>query len=256
MYKVYYRFNKLHVFFRLLLVVIGGILFFGIGIHFIEPRTYHSPVDGIWWAIETISTVGYGDLVPRSLAGRFFATLLILIGAAFVTYYYASLASFVIKKQTVYELGNARFTDDGHIIIVGWNERAKQIIESLKTHHANEKIVVIDETLELKPKKQGHFFFIRGDATSQKAWKQANIEKSRMVILTADPNKNERTSDMNTITSLLAIRGLNENVICLCEILTPIHLPNAIRAGADQIIESNMIISEAIVDKITEGKPQ
>lgn len=50
--------------------------------------------DGLWWAIATITTVGYGDRVPVTTPGRFVATLLMISGLAFLGVIAASLASF------------------------------------------------------------------------------------------------------------------------------------------------------------------
>ncbi len=49
-------------------------------IYYIEPDTFTSAFDGLWWSLVTMSTVGYGDIVPHSAAGRVIAGLLILIG--------------------------------------------------------------------------------------------------------------------------------------------------------------------------------
>ncbi len=60
-----------------------------------EPETGFATFgDGLWWAIATITTVGYGDRVPITTSGRFVATLLMLSGLAFLGVIAASLASF------------------------------------------------------------------------------------------------------------------------------------------------------------------
>jgi voltage-gated potassium channel len=50
----------------------------------VEPETFHSFPDACWWAVQTVSTVGYGDDVPRTAAGRIVATVVMLFGMAFV----------------------------------------------------------------------------------------------------------------------------------------------------------------------------
>lgn len=49
--------------------------------------------DGLWWAVVTITTVGYGDLVPESSVGRWTATVLMVVGVAMLGTVAASLAS-------------------------------------------------------------------------------------------------------------------------------------------------------------------
>lgn len=52
--------------------------------------------DGMWWAWVTMSTVGYGDVVPHSAAGRLFGALLILFGVVLLSLLTANLAAFFI----------------------------------------------------------------------------------------------------------------------------------------------------------------
>jgi voltage-gated potassium channel len=49
-------------------------------IHYIEPQTFPDAYTGTWWSIVTMTTVGYGDLVPQSIAGKVAATVLMLAG--------------------------------------------------------------------------------------------------------------------------------------------------------------------------------
>ena len=50
----------------------------------VEPETFPTFGDAAWWALQTVSTVGYGDAVPESFAGRLLGGALMLLGVAFV----------------------------------------------------------------------------------------------------------------------------------------------------------------------------
>lgn len=50
----------------------------------VEPETFHTLGEAAWWALQTVSTVGYGDVVPESFAGRLVGAALMLLGVAFV----------------------------------------------------------------------------------------------------------------------------------------------------------------------------
>jgi len=52
--------------------------------------------DGMWWAWVTMATVGYGDVVPHSAAGRLFGSLLILFGVVLLSLLTANLSAFLI----------------------------------------------------------------------------------------------------------------------------------------------------------------
>lgn len=74
-------------------LVIAGLLISGI-----DPA-FETPVDGLWWAWVTVTTVGYGDLVPTTTEGRIFGSLLILIGLAMFSMLTASFSAFFIEQD-------------------------------------------------------------------------------------------------------------------------------------------------------------
>jgi voltage-gated potassium channel len=63
-----------------------------------DGSTIQSFSDALWWAVTTVSTVGYGDAVPTTDAGRGVAYLLILVGIAVFSLITANLASFFVER--------------------------------------------------------------------------------------------------------------------------------------------------------------
>lgn len=64
----------------------------------IDPNI-ETPLDGLWWAWVTITTVGYGDIVPVSNAGRVFASILILMGIGLVSVLTATISALFIQQD-------------------------------------------------------------------------------------------------------------------------------------------------------------
>lgn len=75
------------------ILVISGLLISGI-----DPA-FETPVDGLWWAWVTVTTVGYGDLVPQTTEGRIFGALLILMGLGMFSMLTASFSVFFIEQD-------------------------------------------------------------------------------------------------------------------------------------------------------------
>ena len=61
--------------------------------------TIRDLADGMWWAIVTMATVGYGDMVPRTPAGRVIGAVLILVGIAVFGTITANLAAFFAEQR-------------------------------------------------------------------------------------------------------------------------------------------------------------
>jgi len=79
----------------------------------IDPNI-ETPLDGLWWAWVTITTVGYGDIVPVSTAGRVFASVLILMGIGLVSVLTATISALFIQQDE--EAQNQRLIEQEHRI--------------------------------------------------------------------------------------------------------------------------------------------
>ena len=65
----------------------------------IDHENYPSVGSGLWWAAQTVTTVGYGDTVPTSLTGRLVAVFVMLFGIGFLTVITASITSTFVARS-------------------------------------------------------------------------------------------------------------------------------------------------------------
>jgi len=78
-----------------------AVIVFGVVERLIDPKTFHSVWLGMWWAIETVTTVGYGDVVPDQTAGKVIAGFLMLGGLSLLSVITAAITSgFVSRAET------------------------------------------------------------------------------------------------------------------------------------------------------------
>jgi voltage-gated potassium channel len=66
----------------------------------LDSGDFKSYWDGIWWAVVTVTTVGYGDIYPTSVAGRIIAILLMMLGIGFLSVLTATIATRFIQTDT------------------------------------------------------------------------------------------------------------------------------------------------------------
>ncbi|KEZ48389.1 potassium channel family protein [Metabacillus indicus] len=232
---------------RIILIVMLIVLLFGQVISLIEPDVFPTVFDGIWWALVTVSTVGFGDYVPETVAGRSVGIVLILIGAGFVTTYFATLSAAAFQKQHSYLKGETAYKYGNHVVIVGWNEKSNELIETFQKVKPYKNIVLIDDTLEESPLIE-NLHFIKGNPTIDRTLIKANIEKADAAIITADQYKSETDADMQSILILLALKGMNPDLYTVVELVTGMHVNNAKRAGADEIIKSYQLSSHLMMN--------
>jgi voltage-gated potassium channel len=67
-------------------------------IRFVDSKDFDSAGSGFWWAVQTVTTVGYGDAVPTTAAGKFIAALVMVTGIGFVTVVTAAVTAAFVES--------------------------------------------------------------------------------------------------------------------------------------------------------------
>ena len=79
---------------------LAAVVIWGTVEHLLDKETFPTVWLGMWWALQTVTTVGYGDVVPQDDVGRAIASLLLLGGLAFLSVVTAVItSSFVARRQ-------------------------------------------------------------------------------------------------------------------------------------------------------------
>ena len=85
------------------LVTLLLLYFSGVGIYYFEnpvqPENFSSVFSGLWWAVATLTTVGYGDIYPVTVGGRIFTFLILMIGLGIVAVPTGMLASALAQAR-------------------------------------------------------------------------------------------------------------------------------------------------------------
>jgi voltage-gated potassium channel len=73
---------------------------FGLLMTVIDHKNFTTIWLGLWWAVQTVTTVGYGDHVPTNVGGMLVAALVMLLGLAFLSVVTAAITSSFVAKAT------------------------------------------------------------------------------------------------------------------------------------------------------------
>ena len=92
-------------------VVAGGVL-----MRVLDHGEYSDIWVGMWWALQTVTTVGYGDVTPTNPSGRIIATFVMLQGIAFLAITTAAITStFVARANKERDMAHAADEDDAEV---------------------------------------------------------------------------------------------------------------------------------------------
>ncbi|MDY6900526.1 MAG: ion channel [Cyanobacteriota bacterium] len=244
-----WEFLEYENFIRPLLVIIIIVAISSLSLSLVEPNL--SLFDSLWWAIVTLTTVGYGDVTPKTIPGRFIAFIDMLVGIGVLTLLTATVASILVEKKISQDLGMHSFSFEEHIILCEWNYRAETILKELRLEPETEKTpIVLISDIDRKPVKDKYFYFVKGEVSDETLY-QANLEKAKTVIILGDDSVDYKQRDAKVILSTLTVESINKDAYTIAELINEKNIETCKRAYADEIIvtsklSSNLISSAAI----------
>ncbi len=190
-------------------------------------------IDALYATVTTISTVGYGDFVPVTVAGRIFTVFLVITGVGTMLYAVTMFAETMVESRLKIILGRGSMESriermKDHYIICGYGRMGSLICREMAKEKA--PFVIIEKNPEVIQRIDDEgYVYCRGNATDDKTLIQAGIKRARGVVCVL-------SSDAENLYVILTAKELNSGAYILsrCEEETSEH--RLIRAGADRVI--------------------
>jgi voltage-gated potassium channel len=211
-----------------------------------EDSNIRSLWDGVWWAVVTMGTVGYGDIYPITAGGRAVGLILIFAGVGLMSLFTATIASIFVERKIKEGKGLETVKENNHIVICGWNQHTEEVLQVLTTYGSMEDtpIILINElsvddvdSLKLKYDRY-NLKFLRGNYVHEDVLSRANITKAAFALIMADTSGNhphERIDERTTLAAL-TIKSIAPNVKTIAELLDGENKQHLKRANVDEIV--------------------
>ena len=196
-------------------------------------------IDSLYMSVITITTVGYGEIIPLSSAGRGFTICLILVGVGFVLYLVGEVTESMVEVGLRKIRGRNNMEKrvaalKGHYIVCGFGRIGKVICKNFEENKLPFVIVESDPQEVQKIDDLG-YLALAGDASSDEMLLKAGIKEAKGLIAVV-------SSDAENVYIILSARGLKADLFIMARSSgadgSEIKL---LRAGADKVISPYFI---------------
>ena len=226
------RFEFFVLFFFLVFVVFTA----ASAIYFFEARSEGGDIDsffdGIYWAVVTVSTVGYGDITPQTAEGRFVTLMLIMCGFGVIAFTTSIIVSALSEKMP--EVRRSRVFSEvekrgNHTVLCGFGRIGQVVAERLSADR--EYFVVVDPDVEnINLARRLGYLAIEGNAESVELLQNLGVPEraQRILCLTGD--------DVINVYITLTARHMNPDIEIISRANKDETVGKLVQAGANHTI--------------------
>lgn len=232
--------------------ILGGMSLYLVE-HTHELAKVKTPGEGLWWALVTLTTVGYGDYAPVTDLGRVIGAVL-MVGGMFTLALFAGIVGHTLLtavlsiREEQFRMSN--YVD--HIIVCGYEKGSTLLLDTLRDEmDLDEHRVVLFADRARPPDVPPSFLWVQGDPTKESELDKVRLSHARALIIVGSREVSPQLSDANTILTIFTTRAylkrqerVHERARPLhlaCEILDSENVAHARAAGADEVIESRRL---------------
>lgn len=242
---------------KLIVVILFIMTVSTVGFYFFELRTQGRTdfLSAVWWAVVTLTTVGYGDLVPTTVPGRIFGLAVMISGIGVVSTVTGNLASLLVEHQAKKRKGLLEVNLHRHVIILGWNDYGMSLVEALKKSGflGHSGLVLVNtlsaearDDLAFKIDLEDRLKFVYGNPTQEAVLHRAKPDTARLVYILSPDGMDPKEADQQSIYAALTIRGLAPKVPIFGEVAHSENREHLLRAGVNEIIVRGELASRIL----------
>ena len=224
------KFELLTLLFLLLFIVVTA----GIAIYVFEAHVnpeIHTLFDALYWALVTISTVGYGDIAPVTIQGRMISGVIIISGIAMISFVTSVIVSaFSVKLE---ELKENRYIqelnkEERFLILCGYGQMTKMFLRKKSDEIA---YIIFDKDAErAADAERDGYRVIQEDASRYEVLKRFNTKYAKITVVTL------LNDDVENIYITLNAKSVSPDIQVIARVSDRKTIPKYRQARADHLL--------------------
>jgi voltage-gated potassium channel len=233
---------------KVVLLILGLLTASSVGFHYFEASETGAGPDlftSLWWTIVTLTTVGYGDVVPATAAGKVTGILVMVCGIGLVSTLTGNLASLLVERKQKKRKGLLEVKLHNHVVILGWNSFAPGLVQALVENGLiKDAGLVLVNTLPEEAREELAFklalgellHFVYGSPTQESVLSKARPDAARVVYVLSQEGVSPQEADQQSLYAAMAVRELAPKTPLYGEVALPENRKHLLRAGASEIL--------------------
>jgi voltage-gated potassium channel len=193
----------------------------------------YTAIDALYMTVITVTTVGFGEVVPLDNNSKIFTIFLILTSIVIVGYALSTITEYILSKDHIEELKQKKMqkkidTFANHVIICGYGRNGKQAAVKLAAH--NRSYVIVEKNKEMIEKLElDGAPYVIGNANEDETLVQAGVDRASCFI-SALP------SDADNLFVVLSARQINPKINIISRASQESSYSKLKFAGANNVI--------------------
>ncbi|HBE95009.1 MAG TPA: metal transporter [Desulfovibrio sp.] len=209
----------------------------------------------LWWTVVTLTTVGYGDVVPVTTGGRLMGLLVMVSGIGLVSTLTGNLASLLVERKAQKRKGLLAVKKVGHIVVMGWNGFALDLVKGMdEAGLLKDRALVLVNSLPPEARDQvayqlalgDRLEFVWGSIAQENVVHRARPQAAKVVYVLSQEGLEPKEADQQTLYAALAVREQNKDVPLYCEVVLAENRKHLLRAGATEALIRGEIASRVL----------
>jgi voltage-gated potassium channel len=212
--------------------------------------------DCFYFALITLTTIGYGEPAEMTESTRYFTSILIILGVGTIGYALTAAAQAVVQFELISTFGKRKMFRDinklkGHYIVCGSGRIGSGIVREIARRGYDFVVIEQDEATADKLLTQG-YLVLMGDSTSDEVLRGAGIERARGLVCAV-------SSDPDNLYITLTARDLNKDLYIISRANEESAIQRLMKAGANKVVSpsitganqmAQMLLRPAVADFI------
>ena len=212
-----------------------AVMFGTVGFHLIEGWTL---ADSLYVTVQTLTTVGYGDLPPHSARGRAFAVLVMLIGAGGVALAVSTIVQSIVQLELISTFGQRRLSRKmsklrDHYIICGSGRVGSHLVRDLLRDNIRFVVIEKDQQRAAEFSQRGISVLVN-DATLEESLREVGVEHAKGLAACLP-------DDADNVYVVLTARDLNPQLHIVARAAEEQAQAKLLRAGANHVVAPTII---------------